>query len=123
VSWSHDSDSSITVIAAQAPTLYLAAGQRSSIAFMISSAHLTASAIALTVAGTLFPPSNCASFRAARIPATIANTRLRPSSTVLFQQFRFWFAIMKTGVGIVQSCWNDVSTMTFRLTFRLHLTG
>ena len=34
------------------------AGQRSSIAFIISSAHRTASAIALTVAGTFFPPSN-----------------------------------------------------------------
>jgi hypothetical protein len=39
-------------------------GQRSSIAFMISSAHRTASAIALMVAGTRFPPSNCASLRA-----------------------------------------------------------
>ena len=37
---------------------YLPAGQRSSIAFIISSAHRTASAIALIVAGTLFPPSN-----------------------------------------------------------------
>jgi hypothetical protein len=32
-------------------------GKRSSIVFMISSAHRTASAIALRVAGTLFPPS------------------------------------------------------------------
>jgi hypothetical protein len=38
---------------------HLAGGQRSSIAFMISSAHRTASATALTVAGTFFPPSNC----------------------------------------------------------------
>ena len=55
------------------------AGQRSSIAFMSSSAHRTASAIALRVAGTLFPPSNCASLRAARMLAAINNTRLRPS--------------------------------------------
>ena len=33
------------------------------------------------VAGTLFPPSNCANLRAARILAAISNTRLRPSST------------------------------------------
>jgi hypothetical protein len=39
-------------------TLHRAVGQRSSIAFMISSAQRTASAMALTVAGTLFPPSN-----------------------------------------------------------------
>ena len=50
-------------------------------AFMISSAHRTASAIALIVAGTLFPPSNCASLRAARMLAAINSTRLRPSST------------------------------------------
>ena len=50
---------------------HLPAGHRSSIAFMISSAHRTASAMALSVAGTLFPPSNCASFRAARILAAI----------------------------------------------------
>jgi hypothetical protein len=48
---------------------HLPAGQRSSIAFMISSAHRTASAIALIVAGTLLPPSNCASLRAARMLA------------------------------------------------------
>ncbi len=63
------------------PSPHLPAGQRSSIAFMISSAHRTASAIALMVAGTLFPPSNCASFRAARMLAAINSTRLRPSST------------------------------------------
>jgi hypothetical protein len=40
---------------------------RSLIAFMISSAHLNASAIALTVAGIRLPPSNCASLRAARM--------------------------------------------------------
>ena len=57
---------------------YLLAGHRSSIAFMISSAHRTASAMALIVAGTLFPPSNCASLRAARILAAINSTRLRP---------------------------------------------
>lgn len=37
---------------------HLLLGQRSSIAFMISSDRRTASAIALRVAGTLFPPSN-----------------------------------------------------------------
>jgi hypothetical protein len=36
---------------------------------MISSAHRTASAIALIVAGTLFPPSDWASLRAARMLA------------------------------------------------------
>ena len=61
--------------------IHLPVGQRSSIAFMISSAHRTASAIALMVAGTLFPPSNCASLRAARMLAAINSTRLRPSST------------------------------------------
>ncbi len=71
---------------------YLPAGQRSSIAFMISSAHRTASAIALIVAGSLFPPSNCANFRAARILAAISSTRLRPSSTGRYYQFRFLFA-------------------------------
>jgi len=50
-------------------------------AFMISSAHRTASAIALIVAGTLFPPSNWASLRAASMLAAINSTRLRPSST------------------------------------------
>jgi len=38
--------------------IHLPAGQRSSIVLMISSAHRTASAIALIVAGTLLPPSN-----------------------------------------------------------------
>ena len=56
-------------------------GQRSSISFMIASAHRTASVIAATVAGTRFPPSHCASFRAARIAAMMPMTRLRPSST------------------------------------------
>lgn len=46
---------------------YVIAGHRSSMAFMISSAQRTASAIAPIVAGTLFPPSNCANLRAARI--------------------------------------------------------
>src|SRR5579864_3565255 len=36
--------------------------------------------IALIVAGTLFPPSNCASLRGARILAAINGTRFRPSS-------------------------------------------
>ena len=57
------------------------AGHRSSIAFIISSAHRTASAIALRVAGTLFLPSNCASLRAARIVAAIRSTRLQPYET------------------------------------------
>src|SRR5271155_6011126 len=56
-------------------------GQRSSIAFINSSAQRTASEIAATVAGTLFPPSNGDNFRAARIAAAIKMTRLRPSST------------------------------------------
>jgi hypothetical protein len=42
-------------------------GNRSSIAFIISSAHLTASAIAFIVAETFRPPSNCANFLAARM--------------------------------------------------------
>jgi hypothetical protein len=49
---------------------------------MISSAHRTASAMAATVAGTRFPPSYCASFRAAKIDAAINKTRFRPSSTI-----------------------------------------
>ena len=44
-------------------------GSLPSISLIISSAHRTASAIAATVAGTRFPPSYCASFRAARIAA------------------------------------------------------
>lgn len=58
-----------------------AVGQRRSISFRISSAQRTASAIALIVAGTRLPPSNCANLRAARIAAAISRTRLRPSST------------------------------------------
>jgi hypothetical protein len=58
---------------------------------MISSAHRTASAIALMVAGTFFPPSNGASLRAARILAAINSTRLRPSSTQRAYHFRFLF--------------------------------
>src|SRR4030081_3527387 len=46
---------------------HLPAVQRSSITFMISSAHRTASATALTVPGTFFPPSSCVSLRAAGI--------------------------------------------------------
>lgn len=42
---------------------------------MISSAHRTASATALRVAGTLFPHSNCANFLAARILAAISSMR------------------------------------------------
>jgi len=48
---------------------------------MIRSAHRTASAIALTVAGTRAPLSYCASLRAAKIEAAISNTRFLPSST------------------------------------------
>lgn len=58
---------------------------------MISSAQRTASAIALTVAGTLFPPSR-ASLRAARILAAIRSTRFRPSSTMAVYYFRLLFA-------------------------------
>jgi len=43
----------------------------------IRSAHRTASAMALTVAGTRAPLSYCASFRAARVLAAIRSTRLR----------------------------------------------
>src|SRR5579872_6272469 len=45
---------------------------------MISSAHLTASEIAATVAGTRLPPSYLASFQAARIAAMMASTRFPP---------------------------------------------
>ena len=57
------------------------AGQRWSISAMICSAHMTASAIAQMVAGTLGPAGYCASFRAARMAAAISSTRFRPSST------------------------------------------
>jgi len=60
---------------------------------MIASAHRTASEIAETVAGTLLPPSNGDSFRAARIAAAIKITRLRPSSTPAYYTFRHIFAI------------------------------
>jgi hypothetical protein len=55
-------------------------GQRLSISFRISSAQRSPSPIALTVAGTLVPPSYWASLRAARIDAAMSSTRLRPSS-------------------------------------------
>jgi hypothetical protein len=55
-------------------------GHRRSISAKISSAHRTESAMALTVAGTRFPPSHCASFLAAKIDAAISSTRFRPSS-------------------------------------------
>jgi hypothetical protein len=78
-----DSQHTATVRSASSPmhtqsVSHLPAGRRSSIAFMISSAHRTASAIALIVAGTRFVASNCASLRAARILAAINSTRLRP---------------------------------------------
>ena len=44
------------------PKPHLAAGHRSPIAFMISSAHRIASAIALIVAGTLSPPVKLSEF-------------------------------------------------------------
>jgi hypothetical protein len=56
-------------------------GHRRSISAKICSAHLIESAMALTVAGTRFPPSYCASFLAAKIDAAINSTRFRPSST------------------------------------------
>src|SRR5260370_4369602 len=55
-------------------------GHRRSISAKISSAHLIASAMAATVAGTRFPPSQFASFRAAKIDAAMSSTRFRPSS-------------------------------------------
>jgi hypothetical protein len=61
---------------------------------MISSAQRTASEIAATVAGTRFPPSYCANFRAARILAAINSTRLRPLSTGQVYQFRVLFATL-----------------------------
>jgi hypothetical protein len=70
-------------------TLSREVGQRSSIARMISSAQRMPSDIALTVAGTLFAPSYCASFRAARMLAAISSTRLRPSSIVTWYTFAF----------------------------------
>jgi hypothetical protein len=56
------------------------AGHRRSISSMICSAQRIASPMALIVAGTLAPPSYCASFRAARILAAMSSTRFRPSS-------------------------------------------
>jgi hypothetical protein len=58
----------------------VAHSQRLSISDIISSAQRTASAIALTVAGTRVPPSCIASLRAARILAAISKTRFLPSS-------------------------------------------
>jgi hypothetical protein len=55
-------------------------GYRRSISAKISSAQRIESAMALTVAGTRFPPSYCASFLAAKIDAAISRTRFRPSS-------------------------------------------
>jgi hypothetical protein len=52
------------------------AGQRSSICFMISCAQRIESSIAPIVAGTRFPPSYWANFRAARIAAAIRNHAL-----------------------------------------------
>jgi len=80
------------------------AGHRSSIAFRISSAHRTASAIALTVAGTLFPPSNWASLRAARILAAIKSTRLRPSSTPGVYHFSLFVRHGEVGVCAGATC-------------------
>ena len=69
---------------------------------MISSAQRTASAIALIVAGTLFPPSNCASLRAARILAAINSTRLRPSSTSASLSDSLFIRHAKTVIGNFQ---------------------
>ena len=76
---------------------YLLAGHRSSIARMICSAQRTASPIAVIVAGTLTPPSYCASLRAAKMLAAMSSTRLRPSSTGKIYQFRRLFAERYTG--------------------------
>jgi hypothetical protein len=75
------------------PLQSLPAGQRSSMAFSSSSAHRTASEIADRVAGTLFPPSNGDSFRAAKIAAAMSRTRLRPSSIPAYYSFRLFFAM------------------------------
>jgi hypothetical protein len=49
--------------------------------------------MALIVAGTRLPPSNGASFLAARIAAAMSRTRFRPSSTVVeFSTLRRYFA-------------------------------
>jgi hypothetical protein len=55
-------------------------GHRRSISAMISSAQRTASDIAATVAGTRFPPSYCASFRAAKIGAAISRKQAAGAS-------------------------------------------
>jgi hypothetical protein len=47
---------------------------------MISSAHRIESEMAVTVAGTLFPPSNYGSFLAAKTAGMIPMTRLRLAS-------------------------------------------
>ena len=69
---------------------------------MISSAQRTASEIAATVAGTRFPLSYCASFRAAKMLAAISSTRLRPSSIEAVYQLRFVFAIASAGRNQVE---------------------
>jgi hypothetical protein len=69
---------------------YSPTGQRESISRIISSAHRTASAIAATVAGTRFPPSYCASFRAARMRGRNqqhALVALIHSSIILYSPF------------------------------------
>jgi hypothetical protein len=65
----------------ESTVLYRGAGQRESISRIISSAHRTASAIAVMVAGMRFPPSYPDNFRAANIAGAMSNTHLRPSPT------------------------------------------
>jgi hypothetical protein len=67
-------------------------GQRSSISFKIASAQRTASVIAATVAGTLFPPSKLDSFLAAKIAAAMSKTRLRPHPFTAWYLIRRFFA-------------------------------
>ena len=62
------------------PRLLTFVGHRRSISAMISSAQRIESVIAQMVAGIRAPPSNCASFLAAKMLAAINRTRLRPSS-------------------------------------------
>jgi hypothetical protein len=89
-------------------------GQRLSISFRISSAHLSPSAIALTVAGTLAPPSYWASFLAARIDAAIRSTRLRPSSTHEAYHIRLLFAFKPMVRSFAQTSWRESTTGEFR---------
>jgi hypothetical protein len=62
---------------------------------IIISAHRTASAIALTVAGIRVPPSYIASLRAARMLAAINSTRFLPSSIAACYTFAVCSPISK----------------------------